>query len=162
MVNILTINLAISTFLFWLVSRLYLMPRLSPVTAKAIIVPILLLHMSRHLGLMFLSPGAVYPGLPQQFAYPAALGDFIAAVLAAISLLLILKRLPGQRGMVWIFSLWGVADLAVAITLATAYNAEPFMGAAYWIPAFWVPGLLVTHYITFVILVKHWGPEHSR
>ena len=32
------------------------------------------------------------------------------------------------------------------------------MGAAYWIPAFWVPALLVTHYLTFVILLKHWTP----
>lgn len=30
------------------------------------------------------------------------------------------------------------------------------MGAAYWIPAFWVPALLMTHYITFVVLLKHW------
>jgi hypothetical protein len=30
------------------------------------------------------------------------------------------------------------------------------MGPAYWIPAFWVPALLVTHAITFVVLVKYW------
>jgi len=31
------------------------------------------------------------------------------------------------------------------------------MGPAYWIPAFWVPALLVTHYITFLVLVRgHW------
>jgi hypothetical protein len=30
------------------------------------------------------------------------------------------------------------------------------MGPAYWIPAFWVPALLVTHYITFVVLLKYW------
>lgn len=29
------------------------------------------------------------------------------------------------------------------------------MGAAYWIPAFWVPALLVTHYIVFVVLLRH-------
>ena len=40
--------------------------------------------------------------------------------------------------------------------LATAFDATPFMGPAYWIPAFWVPALLVTHYLTFVILLKHW------
>ena len=27
---------------------------------------------------------------------------------------------------------------------------------AYWIPAFWVPALLVTHYITFIILLRYW------
>jgi hypothetical protein len=37
------------------------------------------------------------------------------------------------------------------------------MGAAYRIQAFWVPALLVTHYITFVYLLKHWkGSEWLR
>jgi hypothetical protein len=30
------------------------------------------------------------------------------------------------------------------------------MGPAYWIPAFWVPALLVTHYVVFVVLLRHW------
>jgi len=47
-------------------------------------------------------------------------------------------------------------DLIAAITLATIYDAQPHMGPAYWIPAFWVPALLVTHYITFVVLLKYW------
>jgi hypothetical protein len=50
----------------------------------------------------------------------------------------------------------GTLDLINAITLATLYKAAPFMGAAYWIPAFWVPALLVTHYITFLVLLKYW------
>jgi hypothetical protein len=47
-------------------------------------------------------------------------------------------------------------DLIAAIALATIYGAEPHMGPAYWIPAFWVPALLVTHYITFVVLLRTW------
>jgi hypothetical protein len=35
------------------------------------------------------------------------------------------------------------------------YGAPQHMGPAYWIPAFWVPALLVTHYLTFVILLKN-------
>ena len=40
--------------------------------------------------------------------------------------------------------------------LAPGNDAAPKMGAAYWIQAFCVPALLVTHYITFVYLLKHW------
>jgi hypothetical protein len=60
-------------------ARLYLLPRLAELEPRAVLVPILLLHATRHLGLMFLAPGATYPGLPPQFALPAALGDFLAA-----------------------------------------------------------------------------------
>jgi hypothetical protein len=31
---------------------------------------------------MFLAPGATYTGIPPQFAYPAAFGDLLAALLA--------------------------------------------------------------------------------
>jgi hypothetical protein len=54
-------------------------------------------------------------------------------------------------------------DLINAIPLATCYKPAAFMGAAYWIPAFWVPALLVTHYITFVFLIRHQKntPDHE-
>jgi hypothetical protein len=82
--------------------------------------------------------------LPPQFAYPAALGDLLAAVLAFISIFLVLRNSVYARPMVWVFNVWGTLDLLDAITLATIYGAPVFMGPAYWIPAFWVPALLVT------------------
>jgi hypothetical protein len=123
---------------------------------RSVLIPILLLHSLRHLGMMFLTRGATYPGLPPQFAYPAALGDLLATVLAFISIFLVPRNSVYARPMVWVFNVWGTLDLLDAITLATIYRAPVFMGPAYWIPAFWVPALLVTHYITFVVLTKHW------
>ena len=61
--------------------------------------------------------------------------------------------------MVWLFNVFGTLDLLDAITLATVYGAPVYMGPAYWIPAFWVPALLVTHYITFVVLIKYWRDQ---
>ena len=124
--NILTVNLLVNTFV----------------------------HSFRHLGLMFLAPGATYAGIPSQFAYPAALGDLLAALLAVAAIPAVAK--DGGRLLVWIFNLEGTVDLVAAIALATIYGASAFMGPAYWIPAFWVPALLVTHYITFIVLRKHW------
>jgi hypothetical protein len=155
-VNILTVNLAFSTVVFWIAARLYVVPRLRDLTPKTVLLPILLLHSLRHLGLMFLAPGAVYAGMPAQFAVPAAYGDLIAALLALAAIPLVARELPGARLVVWTFNIVGTIDLLTAITLATAYGAAPFMGPAYWIPAFWVPMLVVTHYLTFVILLKHW------
>ena len=106
---------------------------------------------------MFLAPGAIYAGMPAEFAYPAAIGDFIAAVLAVAAMPAVWTNARSARTLVWIFNLEGTADLALATFLATAYGASAYMGAAYWIPAFWVPALLVTHYITFVVLIRHWN-----
>jgi hypothetical protein len=157
--NILTVNLLFSTFVFWIAAKLYLIPRLGTLEPRSVLLPILLLHAFRHLGLMFLAPGATYAGVPPQFAYPAAIGDLIAALLAVAAIPAVFAHAKGARFLVWIFNIEGSLDLLDAITLATVYGASPYMGPAYWIPAFWVPALLVTHYITFLILIRYWKAD---
>jgi hypothetical protein len=161
-VNILTINLLFSTFVFWVAARIYLLPKLPELRPQAVILPILLLHSFRHLGLMFLAPGATYVGIPPQFAYPAAFGDLLAAFLALAAIPAVHRNIRAARLLVWIFNVEGTVDLIVAITLATIYGASAYMGPAYWIPAFWVPALLVTHYIVFVFIWKHWTGTAQR
>lgn len=134
---------------------------MAEIDPRTVLLPILLLHAMRHLGLMFLAPGAVFPGVPSQFATPAAFGDLLAAVLALIAIPAVAMRARYAKLLVWIFNIEGTLDLIVAISLATIYNAAPFMGPAYWIPAFWVPALLVTHYIVFIVLLRRW-PEYDE
>ena len=55
------------------------MPLLERLDFRTVMTPILLLHAFRHLGLMFLAPGAVHAGIPTRFAVQAAYGDFLAA-----------------------------------------------------------------------------------
>jgi hypothetical protein len=154
--NILTVNLLLSTLVFWIAARLYLLPRLHALEPRAVLLPILLLHSFRHLGLMFLAPGAVYAGIPPQFAFPAAFGDLVAALLALAAIPAVARNWRGARLIVWVFNIEGTLDLLVAIALATYFGAAPYMGPAYWIPAFWVPALLVTHGIAFSVLRRGW------
>jgi hypothetical protein len=160
-VNILTINLVFSTLVFWIAARIYVLPRLGELSPRTVLLPILLLHAFRHLGLMFLAPGATYPGIPAEFAYPAAFGDLLAAVLAVAAIPAVATNARIARFLVWLFNIEGTLDLLQAIVLSTTYAAPAYMGPAYWIPAFWVPALLVTHYITFIVLWRHW-PKAAR
>jgi hypothetical protein len=152
-VSILTINLLFSTLVFWIGARLYLLARLPDLGPRAVLLPILLLHSFRHLGLMFLAPGATYAGIPSRFAVPAAVGDLVAAVLAVAAIAALASNGRRAGALVWIFNVEGSVDLLAAIALATVHGAAPFMGPAYWIPALWVPALLVTHYVTFAVLL---------
>src|SRR5512138_256205 len=129
--NILTVNLLFSTLVFWIAAKLYLLPRLAELGVRRVLLPILLLHSLRHLGLMFLAPGAVYAGIPSEFAQPAAFGDLLAALLALAAIAALVLHARAAFILVWMFSIEGTIDLAVAITLATVYHAAPFMGAAY-------------------------------
>src|SRR5437762_14180546 len=121
--NILTVNLLFSTFVFWVAVKIYVFPKLSELGPKAVLLPILLLHSFRHLGLMFLAPGATYAGIPMQFANPAAFGDLLAALLALVAIAAVAMNWKTARLLVWIFSVEGTLDLATAIVLATVYGA---------------------------------------
>jgi hypothetical protein len=154
--RVIVVNLVANTAIFYFAARLYLLPLVPRVRPQQILVPILLLHSMRHLGLMFLTRGATFPGMPSQFAYPAAFGDLITAVLAFAAIPFVLRGSRLAKPAVWIFNIFGTLDLLTAITTATICNAPVAMGPAYWIPAFWVPLLLVTHYVTFVLLRHRW------
>jgi hypothetical protein len=82
-------------------------------------------------------------------------------VLALVALAAVIKNLRSARFLVWLFNIEGSIDLVLAIALATISGAPAYMGAAYWIPALWVPALLVSHYITFVVLLTSWRSVDS-
>jgi len=155
--RVLPLNLVANTVIFYVAARLYLLPLIPRFRPQQILVPILLLHSTRHLGMMFLTRGGTYPGLPAEFAYPAAFGDLITAIIAFAAIPLVLRGSRLAKPIVWVFNVFGTVDLLLAIATATIYNAAAAMGPAYWIPAFWVPLLLVTHYVTFVLLRRHWA-----
>jgi hypothetical protein len=72
--NILTLNLVFSTLVFWIAAQIYLLPRLGQLSTRTVLVPILLLHSLRHLGMMFLAPGATYPGIAPEFGAAPFMG----------------------------------------------------------------------------------------
>ena len=154
--RVLPLNLIANTAIFYVAARLYLLPLVSRFRPQQILVPILLLHSTRHLGMMFLTRSATYPGLPLEFAYPAAFGDLVTAIIAFAAIPLVLRGSGFAKPTVWTFNIFGTVDLFAAITTATIYNAPVAMGPAYWIPACWVPLLLVTHYVIFVLLRHAW------
>jgi hypothetical protein len=119
------------------------------------VLPILVLHSFRFIGLAFLRPGVVSPQLPMAFARPAAFGDLITAALALTAIL----TLQSNAGIVfvWAFNLVGTADLLNAFYQGnrTAVGADPgLQGAAYFIPTVLVPLLLITHGLVFRLLLK--------
>lgn len=150
--NQLIVNLILNTLIFFLAYRWLLKPKLTQFNVRFVLLTILLSHSMRHLGLMFLANGVVLPGMPQQFAVPAAAGDFLAATLALIAATSIQRTTRFAIPMTWAFTLVGSLDFLMAIALSRIFKAGDFMGAAYWIPAFWVPMLIVGHLIIFDVL----------
>jgi hypothetical protein len=148
----LAINLLLSLSVFYLAYHWMLKPVLPNIKPIHVLTPILLLNALRHLGLMFITPGVASPDIPWQFAWPAAAGDFIAAALAMIAVILLQRKSSLAIPALWIFNIFGSLDFASSIVLSRIFQASNFLGAAYWIPVFWVPLFLVGHFIIFKML----------
>jgi hypothetical protein len=140
-------------FLVWgIVAARYLWPALRQQPRANALRPLLLLHSFRFIGLAFLVPGVVSPDLPAGFARPAAYGDLIAAALALLALAGLQSRLG--IGLVWVFNLWGSADLLYAYYQGRVGVEPGQLGAAYFIPTVVVPLLLITHGLVFWLLLR--------
>jgi hypothetical protein len=148
------ISIAFAFVAWGIVTKRYLWPKLRLLNRTDALRSLLVLHSFRFIGLAFLVPGVVSSELPSAFAQSAASGDLIAATLALFSL----ATLSSGAGVVvvWIFNLWGAADLLNAFYQANNAGLVPgHLGAAYFIPTVFVPLLLITHGLVFRILLQH-------
>jgi len=139
-------------------AKLYVWPWLRAKDRREALVPLVAPHMIlRFIGLSFLVPGVVSPALPASFAVPAAYGDFAAGVLAVIGTVALARRASWAVASVWVFNIWGAADLLLAFYEAAhaGMGIHPGMfGAAFYIPTAIVPPLLVSHILVFGVLVR--------
>jgi hypothetical protein len=150
--NTLLINIFFSLVVFYAAYQWLLKPFMPQLQPSTVLTAFLLLHSLRHLGLMFLTTGVTSAAMPQQFAVPAAAGDFLAAVLALLAAFLVQRKHGLAVPMTWFFSAVGITDFAAAVVLSRVYRAADFMGGSYWIPSFWVPLLIVGHIIIIDVL----------
>lgn len=155
------LSVLMSFLAFGIVTKLYILPRLRLMHREEAILPLVVPHTFRFVGLSFLIPGVVSPSLPSAFAAPAAYGDLVAAVLAVVATFALSARASWAVAMVWVFNVWGAADLLNAIYqgLIGVQIAPESLGAAFYIPTVLVPPLLVTHALIFWVLLR---PSFAR
>ena len=109
----------------------------------------------RFIGLSFLVPGVVSPSLPEQWAAPAAIGDFAAGVLAIIATAALAAGTTWATTAVWVFNVVGAVDLLYAFYRGARVKLDPgSLGSAFYIVTAIVPPLLVMHALIFVTLIR--------
>jgi len=150
------VSVLMSFIAFGLVTRLYIWPHLCVMRPEDALLPLVVIHTFRFIGLSFLVPGVVSSTLPSGFARPAAYGDLVAAILAVGATLALSAHVAWALPLVWIFNVWGAADLLHAV-----YQGQVrlrigvgSLGAAFYIPTVVVPPLLVTHGLIFWLLSR--------
>ena len=150
------LSVLMSFLAFGIVTKLYIWPRLRVMRREDALVPLVVPHTFRFVGLSFLIPGVVSPSLSSAFAIPAAYGDLGAAILAVVSTLALSARAFWAIPIVWVFNVWGTADLLHAVYQGQigVHIGPGSLGAAFFIPTVVVPPLLVTHALIFWLLLR--------
>jgi hypothetical protein len=150
------LSILMSFVAFGLVTKLCVWPRLRNLARDDALLPLVLPHTFRFVGLSFLVPGVVSPSLSSAFAVPAAYGDLGAAVLAVAATIALARHAPLATSFVWVFNVWGAADILIAFYQGLfGVQLDPrTLGAAFFIPTAIVPLLLITHGLIFWLLVR--------
>jgi hypothetical protein len=138
-----------------LAARWYVWPRIASLPAALALVPLIWVHVFRIVGGTILAPGSVGPGVPSEFREMVGYGDMITGALALIALVLL--RSQGARALwfVWVFVIVGLADTVNAVIQSTRFHVfDQPLGLNWVIVTAYVPALLVSTYLIFVVLLR--------
>ncbi len=138
-----------------MVARWYVLPWANSQSLRDALTPLVLVHAFRYVGLAFLVPGVTAQPLDPRFALPAAWGDLAAAVLALVALLALRSGWVAAGALVWAFNLFGAADLVNAVFQGLRHTVDGHLGATWFIPALFVPMLLVGHVVIALVQLGH-------
>ena len=146
----------------FVVAWLYVWPALRSLPRYNALRILASLHAFRFLGMNFIVVGFVSPALNSAVGSQIAWGDFVAAVLALFSIAALTWRWAFAIPIVWIFNLWGTADLLNAYYKGATQVADVgLFGAGIYIPALFVPILLTAHMLAFMVLLKRSDIGHN-
>jgi hypothetical protein len=150
-VTIFLLQFSLSLLVIGLLAKWALVARLNRLPRREALFWLIVPHTFRHIGLVFLVPGIVDSQLPTHFATSAAYGDLAAGLLAITALIALRSGKGIALPIVWLFNIVGTVDLVHALASASAI---PYLNASWFIPTFFVPLLLVTHFLIFVRLLR--------
>ncbi len=150
------LQFVLSIIVYALVIQWYGLRWLAAMPLRNAVMLLVLPHLLfRHVGMTFLSTAVVSSELPRSFAAQIGYGDLLAQALALISIVALRAMWGIAWGAVWTFNIVGSVDLLNALYRGIQLDAPRYqIGAAWYIPTFGVPFLLVTHYLIFAALLR--------
>jgi hypothetical protein len=154
-VTIFWMQILTSVVVMGVVAVWYVWPFLARLPGHSALTLLLFVHVFRYVGMTLLVPDMVDPKLPAGFLAAAAYGDLLEAALAFASILVLRLNLRAAIALVWVTNIWGFVDLLNGLRGVVQLNVPSFyLGAAWYIYAFYAPVVVLSHLMIFWILVK--------
>jgi hypothetical protein len=157
------IQFTMSLVAYALIARWHVWPRLSPLPRELALVPLLWVHAFRVVGGTILAPGAVGPGVPTEFREMIGYGDLVTALLALLALIALRAHLRSALAFVWLCVAVGMIDTVNAIIQSIRFSVFDYaLGVNWVIVTAYVPALLVSSYLIFILLLRPAASSSER
>lgn len=157
MSNLVILNLQIAMALgaYLVIFRIYLQPWFAAQPFGKAVLPLLLLHAFRYLGLVLIVPGQIDSSLPFDALQVMAWGDFASGACALLAAIAVHHRWSASTALVAVFSLVGIGDLVVvginAIKTGIFFTD---MGTMWFVLVLYAPVMLLAQiYIAFRLVL---------
>lgn len=141
---------------FYFAFKWFVFPKLAKLGVHDALVPMVLIHGLRYLGMVFMVDTQVYEAFPDDLALTVGVWDYSTAIFAVITAFALRNRWKYGIPLAWIFNIFGFTDLLVAFPQVFSiefYNYD--LGTMWW--AFTTLGVInvISHFYIFNRLIKN-------
>jgi len=152
-IQVIQTAMAISAYL--LIFRNYLQPWFKAREFGEAILPLLILHIFRYLGLCLLVTGQIDLAVPRDALQWMAFGDLAAGGSALLAAIAVSARSKFATPLVVLFTIVGIGDLImIAPTAKNAGVIDADIGTMWFFLVIFAPALLLSHlYIAYRLLI---------
>lgn len=155
--NLIILNMQATAGLitFYLACKWWVFPRLAKLSVHDALVPMVLIHGLRYLGMVFMVDTQVYDAFPDDVAFMVGMWDYSTAILATITAVALKNKWSYAIPLAWVFNIFGFTDLLVAFPRVFGiefYNYD--LGTMWW--AFVTIGVVnvISHFYIFYRLLR--------
>jgi len=141
---------------FYFAFKWFVFPKLAKLSIYDALVPMVLIHGLRYLGMVFMVDTQVYDDFPDDLAFTVGMWDYATAILAVITAFALRNKWKYAIALTWVFNIFGFTDLIVAFPQVFEiefYNYD--LGTMWW--AFTTIGVvnMISHFYIFSRLIRN-------
>jgi hypothetical protein len=149
------LQMTLSSVVFFLIAMWYVAPALAHLSLYETLGYLLLPHAFRHIGLTAIVPVVVDSKVPKPWRDQLGYGDLLVAILAIVTIIALREQWPFAIAMVWITNVVGFVDNVNVSIQSTKHGVwDHGLGGFWFVPTFFVPILIVTHFWIFWLLLR--------
>ena len=153
---VLSVQMVMALTVFILIFRVYLQRWFTAQPLAVAVLPLLILHVFRYLGLTLIAPGQVEASVSRTALQVMAYGDLAAGVAALLAVLAVVSRSSLATASIVLFTVVGFGDfISVGYTAAQAGIIDADIGTMRFFLVTFAPALLLSQIYVAYRLVGH-------